>query len=414
MAKTIKRLADLKVKRLKEPGSYPDGEGLYLQITKIGAKSWFYRYETSGKGRKKGLGAYPTISLEKARKAAHECRLLRQQGLDPIDYARQLEEQKLAQEQIDKAQVKTFKICALEYIDSRKAEWSNAKHAHQWSQSLESYAYPHFGEVPVQDVNVSLVMSALKPIWTSKTETATRVRQRIEAVLDYAAALHYRAGENPARWKGHLDKVLPRPSKVRAIVHHPAMPYFDVPEYFQSLREMNSIAAKTLAFTILTATRSGEAREARWDEIDLDHAVWTIPAERMKARKLFRVPLSSQAIEILSEMQPLELEGWVFPGLSGRKAISEAAVRKLLKTDHPDLTTHGFRSTFRDWCAEMTNHPREIAESALAHVLESKSEAAYQRGDLLERRRRLMEAWEGYLLTDGASADVLPIRRGSV
>ncbi|OOY33881.1 hypothetical protein BOV90_09815 [Solemya velum gill symbiont] len=288
MAKTIKRLTDLKVKRLKEIGSYPDGEGLYLQITKTGAKSWLYRYEVGGKGRKKGLGAYPTVSLEKARATAHECRLHRQQGLDPIDYAKQLEEEKAAQKQLDKAQTKTFKLCAAEYIDARKAEWSNAKHAHQWSQSLESYAFPCFGEMPVQDVNVALVMEALKPIWTTKNETATRVRQRIESILDYATTLHYRSGENPARWKGHLDKVLPKPTKIRTVVHHPAMSYFDVPDYFQLLRQKNSVAANVLAFTILTVTRSGEARNAKWDEIDLNQAVWTIPAKRMKARKLFR------------------------------------------------------------------------------------------------------------------------------
>lgn len=406
MAKMVKRLTDLKVKRTTEPGAYPDGDGLYLQIRKTGSKDWYYRYEVDGKGRKKGLGAYPTISLEKAREAAQECRLLRKQGLDPIDYAVQIEKEAEIQAQLNKAKAKTFKQCAIDYIDTRKNEWTNAKHAYQWTQSLKSYAYPYFGDTPVQEVNVGLVVDALKPIWTTKTETATRVRQRVEAILDYATVLHYRQGENPARWKGHLDKILPKPSKVRTVIHHPAMPYSEVSEYFSKLRQKETMAAAALAFIILTATRSGEARCAKWDEIDIDAATWTIPPERMKARKLFRVPLSPSAMTILEQVEPLKMGGWVFPGLSGKTSVTEAAVRKLLKATHPELTTHGFRSTFRDWCAEQTNFPREIAEAALAHVLENKTEAAYQRGDLLERRRKLMEAWDRYLRSEQQDNEV--------
>ncbi|KHF24520.1 integrase [Solemya velum gill symbiont] len=409
MAKTIKRLTDIKIKRLSEPGAYPDGEGLYLQVVRNGSKSWFYRYETGGKGRKKGLGSYPTVSLENARKSAQKCRELRQQGFDPIDHTKLRIKEEHAQKQIDKARVKTFRQCAEEYIESRKPEWSNAKHANQWRNTLSSYAFPHFGDVPVADVDVTLVLEALRPIWQTKTETATRVRQRIEAILDYATALHYRDTENPARWKSRLDKILPKPTKIKKVSHHNAMPYTEVSEYFRTLKQKETIAAHALAFIILTATRSGEARGARWDEIDLEQAIWTIPAERMKARREFRVPLSVQVIEILNQMKPLEREGWVFPGLSGHKGISEASLRNLLKSTHPDVTTHGFRSTFRDWCAEMTSYPREIAETALAHVIKNKAEAAYQRGDLLERRRRLMEAWEGHLLATSNNADVIPI-----
>ncbi|MDX2471113.1 MAG: integrase arm-type DNA-binding domain-containing protein [SAR324 cluster bacterium] len=400
----INRLKDVNIRRQLTPKSYPDGNGLYLQVRTSGSKDWFFRYEVNGKDKKKGLGPYPTISLENARALAHECRLLRVEGQDPVDFAKQ---QKLTK-QIKAAQIKTFEECATEYINTRKVEWSNKKHTYQWTQSLTAYAFPYFGEISVQEITVAIIMEALTPIWETKTETATRVRRRVEAVLDYATALHYREGENPARWKGHLDKILPKPSKVTAVVHHPAMPYLEVSEFYRNLRKKQTIASSALAFIVLTATRSGEGRGARWDEIDMESSTWTIPAERMKARKLFRIPLTSEAMSILKNMEKIRKNDWVFAGLT-KGNVTEAAVRKLLKSTHPNLTTHGFRSTFRDYCAELTNFPREIAEAALAHALESKTEAAYQRGDLLEKRTKLMQTWENFLLAP--KADVIPIRQ---
>jgi len=403
MAKMVKRLTDMKVKRLSKPGSYPDGSGLYLQVSKNEEKSWFFRYQVSGKGRKKGLGPYPTTTLVMARVAAHDCQVLRDQGIDPIQH----EQQKRTEEELKAGRAKTFKYCAEKYIESHKAEWSNAKHEYQWTQSLTTYAYPFIGEVPVQDVDVGLVLEVLEPIWHTKTETATRVRQRMETILDWATARNYRSGVNSALWKGHLDKILPKPTKIRKVKHHPALPYMEAPEYFRELRTTDTLAAKSLAFIILTATRGGEARCAKWEEFDGD--IWTIPAERMKARRPFRIPLSSEVLNILDEVKPLEKRGMVFPGTRG--PISDTSVRKLLKHSYPDLTTHGFRSSFRDWCAEMSSYPREVAEAALSHVLKDKTEAAYQRGDLIEKRRKLMNAWEQYLLTFEKNTDVVPIMK---
>ena len=405
MAKVVKRLTDLKVKRLTKSGSFPDGGGLYLQVSKTGSKSWFFRYQVSGKGRKKGLGPYPTITLKMARDAANDCQVLRQQGIDPIQH----EQQKKIEIELKAGRAKTFKYCAEKYIESHKAEWSNAKHEYQWTQSLTTYAFPFIGEVPVQDVDVGLVLEVLEPIWHTKTETATRVRQRMETILDWATARNYRSGVNSALWKGHLDKILPKPTKIRKVKHHPALPYIYVPEYFRELRTIDTLAAKTLAFIILTATRGGEARCARWDEFNGD--TWTIPADRMKARRLFRVPLSKEVLNILEEVKPMEKRGLVFPGSRG--PISDTSVRMLLKQKYSDLTTHGFRSSFRDWCAEMSSYPREVAEAALSHVVKDKTEAAYQRGDLIEKRRRLMDSWEQYLLTFENNADMVPINRKS-
>lgn len=410
MAKTINKLTDLKVKRATGSGVLSDGGGLYLQLTKSGARSWFYRYETSGKGRKKGLGGYPAVSLSQARVAAQQCRELRSKGLDPVDHYRELKRSAVAAEQVEKAKAVTFQQCAERYIESMQSEWSNAKHAYQWTQSLEHYAYPFFGDLPVGEIDTGLVMQAIEKIWVEKTETATRVRQRVESILDYAKTLEVRSGENPARWRGHLDKLLPKPSKVRRVVHQPAMDYRAVPEFYRDVREKDFLAAITLSFIILTATRSGESRYAKWDEFDFDNRVWTIPAERMKARKPFRVPLSEEMITVLEAAKLFKKSEFVFPSPKGGQGISDTSVRRVLKGYCPNLTVHGFRSTFRDWAAEQTNYPRDIAESALSHVLESRTEAAYQRGDKLEKRRRLMSAWSEYLLDYYCHSLATPIR----
>jgi len=374
MAKKIDRLRALQVKKLTQSGWYPDGRGLYLQVSASGNKSWVYRYETDGKERRHGLGSFHDVSLAKARIAAEHCRQLRGEGIDPISHKRNI----TAERQLEEAKGITFKECSLAYIESHKAGWKNRKHESQWRNTLDTYAFPVMGNLSVQDIDVGLVMKVLEPIWYGKTETASRVRQRIENILDWAKARKYRTGENPALWRGHLDKLLPKRSKVQKVQHFKAMPYADPPEYFRSLRKIDTLAAKALAFTILTATRSNEAREAKWDEIDLQTGTWNIPDERMKADRPHRVPLTRDCMKILKEVEPFKTGALVFPGLRKGKSISDAALLKQLKQIHPTLTVHGFRSSFRDWCAEMTNYPGALAEAALAHTFKDKTEAAYQ------------------------------------
>jgi len=409
MAKTVKRLKDLQIRRLSQPGSYPDGEGLYLQVRTSGAKDWFYRYEVDGKGRKRGLGSYPTISLEQARDDALECRQLRQQGIDPVDYAK-AQRQK---EALDEAKSFTFKECALAYINSHNRGWKNRKHESQWRNTLDTYAYPTIGDIGVQDIDIGLVMDVLEPIWYEKTETASRVRQRIENILDWATVKQYRSGDNPALWRGRLDKLLPKRVKVQKPVHFPAMDYRELPEYFRALRKRDSVATRALAFTILTAARNGEARAVTNDELDIKGKIWTIPDSRMKADREHRVPLSAEALKIIKEMEPFRrhTDNFIFPGQAHAKPISEASLLKVVKQQDKTLTVHGFRSTFRDWCAEQTSFPREVAEAALAHSVRDKTEAAYQRGDLFEKRRKLMDQWAQYCLKEKGKARVVPIRK---
>ena len=407
MAKTVKQLKDLQIRRFTKPGAYPDGEGLYLQVRDSGAKDWFYRYEVAGKGRKRGLGPYPTISLERAREDALVCRQLRKQGIDPIEHYKEIELNK----DLEKAKSTTFKECALTYIDTHRHGWRNKKHESQWRNTLKTYAYPTIGDLPVQAIDIDLVMKVLEPIWFEKTETASRIRQRIENILDWATVRKLRKGDNPALWRGRLDKLLPKRTKVQKTVHFAAMDYKDVPEYFQSLRAKDTLASKALAFTILTATRSGEARATTRSEINDN--VWIIPDSRMKAQREHRVPLSDEAMRIIKRMEPFErqTDDLIFPGLAQAKPISETSLLKIVKQAHPTLTVHGFRSSFRDWCAEQTSYPREVAEAALAHTLKDKTEAAYQRSDMFEKRRKLMDSWADYCLKVQTDADVVPINK---
>jgi integrase len=408
MAKNTQLLTAITVKKLVEPGSYADGEGLYLQISQTGSKAWFYRYEKAGKGRKHGLGSFQTVSLKEARVKADICRTLRDKGIDPIDHKKQ---QDLANE-LEKVKGVTFRNCALAYIESHSAGWKNRKHEQQWRNTLETYAFPVIGKLAVHDVDTGQVLKVLEPVWFNKTETASRVRQRIENILDWAKVRKYRTGENPALWRGHLDKILPKRTKVQKVKHFSAMPYADVPKYYRNLRKLKTVTAKSLAFIILTATRSSEARGATWEEIDLKKGIWQIPDDRMKADRPHRVPLSKEAIAILEAVKPFQRkDGLVFPGLKQNRVISEAACMKLLKADHPTLTIHGFRSSFRDWCAEMTSYPREVAEAALAHTLKDKTEAAYQRGDIFMKRHKLMDAWTNHCLKGKNSAKVVPIKK---
>ena len=411
MAKLVKQLSDIKIKKLSKPGAYPDGDGLYLQIRSSGAKDWFYRYQLGDKGKKKGLGPYPTISLEKAREDAHECRILRKNGIDPIEHQKAKESQKALAE----SKSITFKDCALAYIEAHKRGWKNKKHLSQWENTLSTYTYPVIGKIAVQDVDIDLIMKILEPIWFEKTETASRVRQRIENVLDWATVRKYRQGDNPALWRGRLDKLLPQRNKVQKPKHFAAMDYRELPLYFKSIRQKDTLTSKALAFTILTVTRTSEARGATRKEIDDKAKSWIIPENRMKTEREHRIPLSVEALKILQEMEPFKrhTDDLIFPGLAQAKPISDASLLKLVKQTHPTLTVHGFRSSFRDWCAEQTNYPREVAEAALAHVIKDKTEAAYQRGDMFEKRRKLMDSWADYCLNDKNMADVVPINKAA-
>ena len=362
------------------PGRHGDGRGLFLYVKASGARSWVLRYQVMGKRHDLGLGAYPEVSLAMARDRALQARRMIQEGEDPIAKKRQ-------------AKPKTFKGAALELIESKRPGWKNAKHAAQWTSTLEAYVFPSLGRMQVARIETADVMGVLKPIWTAKPETANRVRQRIEAVLDYASALGIRTGENPARWRGHLDHLLPKPTKVKAVKHHPALPHAEIAEFMADLSGRTGVAARALAFTILTAARSGETRGATWAEIDLDAKLWTIPAGRMKAGKEHRVPLTPEALACLGPKRDhaaLIFGSEAKPG----KPISDMSMTAVLRRMGRDtITVHGFRSTFRDWAGETTGFPREVIEAALAHGIKDKAEAAYARSDLFDKRRRLMEAW---------------------
>jgi integrase len=417
MARTIGKLTALKVDKAKQPGMYGDGGGLYLRLTDNGARNWVFRYMLAGRPRWMGMGPLHTVSLAEARKRAGEHRLRRHDGIDPIE-ARRAER---LQARLDAAKALTFKECADSYIKGHRAGWRNGKHAGQWEATLATYAEPVIGKLSVQAIDTALVLKCLEPIWTAKPETAGRVRGRIEAILDWATAREYRQGENPARWRGHLDKLLPARGKVRKVEHHAALPYTELPGFLVALREQEGIAARALEFTILTAARTGETIFAGWNEMDLLDKTWTVPAERMKAGREHRVPLAARTLAILQEMQLFRpaagADGYVFPGGKLGKPLSNMAFLMLLRRmGRDDLTAHGFRSSFRDWAAERTNFPAEVAEMALAHTVSDKTVAAYNRSDLFERRRRLMQQWAMFCTTPPAQArqsNVAPIRQTS-
>ena len=373
------------------PGFHSDGGNLYLRVRDSHSRAWVFRYKAAGKVREIGLGPTHNRSLAEARLIAESMRKAVAAGGDPANVIRVQPE--------PEEQTQTFEQCALEMIEAKRPGWKNAKHAQQWANTLRDYAFPAFGKKRPADVTLADIKAVLLPIWATKTETAQRVRGRIEAVLDYAAVHGLCDGtRNPARWKGTLDKVLPAPRKVTAREHHAAADYADVPRIMALLAGKSHVSAMNLRFTILTAARSGEARGALWDEIDLDTATWTIPAQRMKAARPHRVPLSAPAVAVLRAMLPLRRPGvdLVFPG--GRDGLlSDVAVTKTLHAIAPGVTVHGFRSAFRTWCEEQTRYPRSVTEAALAHVNADKVEAAYQRSDLFERRRGLMRDWADYL-----------------
>jgi len=392
MARPIGRLTALKVDKAKRAGMYADGGGLYLRVTQSGTKNWVFRFMLNGRPRWMGVGPLHTIGLAEARNRAAGFRLQRHDGVDPIEKRRA----ERLEARLDAAKAMRFKECAAKYIASHRAGWRNPKHAAQWEATLATYAEPVIGGLSVHAIDTALVVKVLEPIWTTKPETAGRVRGRIESILDWAKVRGYRAGENPARWRGHLDKLLPARSKVRRVEHHAALPCAELPGFLVSLREQEGIGARALEFAILTAARTGEVIGARWGEIDLLDKTWTLPATRMKAGKEHRVPLSARTLAILKEMQAHRHadDAFVFPGAKPGRSLSNMAFLMLLRRmGRSDVTAHGFRSSFRDWAAERTTFPSEVAEMALAHTLSDKTVAAYNRSDLFERRRRLMAAW---------------------
>src|SRR5215470_9958861 len=393
MARTTGRLTALKVSRAKRPGMYADGGGLYLQVTEGGA-SWVYRYMLAGRAREMGLGPLALYGLSEARTVAQDVRRLRHQGIDPIEARRAAR----AQTRLDAAKAVTFQQCAERYIASHRAGWRNPKHAEQWESSLRRFAFPVIGALSVQAIDTALVMKVIEPIWEEKTETASRVRGRIESILSWAKARGYRTGENPARWRDHLNNLLPERSRVRKGEHYAAMPYDDLPGFLIELRKKQGIDARALEFTILTAARVSEVVGARWSEINGD--VWNIPAERMKGGKSHRVPLSRRAMELLEALR--QNGDLIFPGPKFGRALNINAPRKLLIGMGPRVTVHGFRSSFRDWAAESTNYPNHVVEQALAHTIGSRVERAYRRTDVFEQRRRLMDAWTMFCTTEPA------------
>lgn len=409
MVRLQNRLTARSVQAKTKPGYYADGGGLYLQVSPTGSKSWVFRFTLNGRAREMGLGpTAPENSLADAREAAANCRRQLKQGKDPIEARRTA---RMAAH-LDAAKALTFRECAQAYIESHKAGWKNAKHGEQWANTLTTYAYPKLGDMPVAGIDTGLVMSVLEPIWSTKAETASRLRGRLELILAWATVREYRAGENPARWRGHLDKLLPPRAKVATVEHHPALPHAQIGAFVAALRAENGSAARALEFAILTATRTSEVTGATIAEFDREAAVWTIPAGRMKARKEHRVPLSPRAMEILDAAIGTRKEGYVFTGQRPNKPMSNMAMLALLKRmERQDITVHGFRSTFRDWAGETTAYPREVIEHALAHQLKDKAEAAYARGTLFDKRRRLMDEWASCCGTDVQAGDVIPIRR---
>ena len=391
MARPLHRLSALKVDRTKAPGMYADGGGLYLRVAEGGSKQWIYRYVTNGRPRDMGIGPVHVLTLAEAREKAREASKLRLEGIDPIA----AKHAQRAAAAVAAASAMTFRQCAEGFIKDNEASWTNYKHRLEWERSLARYAFPVLGNLPVAAIDTPLVLKIVKPLWQRVPETASRVRGRVENVLGWATVHHYRSGDNPARWQGLLEHALPTVVKGD---HHAAMPYAEVPAFMAKLRQQTSVPAKCLELIILTGVRLDEAREATWDEIDLDNRVWTIPAARMKkSDRDHRVPLSAAALAVLKEMHAIRQSDYVFPGAYHGKAIGKNMPLRVLNTiTGTSATVHGFRSSFRDWAAERTTFAREVAEMALAHAIPDAVEAAYRRGDLFDKRRRLMDAWAAY------------------
>jgi integrase len=419
MPRQMHKLTALQVNKVTKPGLYGDGGGLTLQVTKAGVKSWLFRYMREGKAHGMGLGPIHTVSLAEARQKALEARRQLLEGNNPLLLKRQQRDAAA----LERARAMTFDQCAEAYIKAHRASWKNAKHADQWTNTLTTYASPVFGHLPVADIDTTLVVRCLASIWDTKTETATRLRGRIEAVLGWATTSGLRAGDNPARWRGHLENLLATINKTARTKNHPSLPWQRLPEFMQALRARPGASARALEFAILTACRSGEVRGAKWSEIDLAAAQWTIPAERMKAGREHEVPLSTQAVTLLRSLQGVQaqaelqtsggakrLADLVFPGTQGQTLSDMSLTAVIRRMNEPNvqaiwvdasgqvITAHGFRATFRMWTAEETAFPREVAEHALAHQLPDAVERAYQRGTQFLKRRALMQDWAEHCL----------------
>jgi integrase len=413
MPRVYKRLSDRKIANTKTAARLADGEGLYLIVKNPSSKHWVFEYQIKGKRRYMGLGSARDVSLAEARGHVAELRKLKAKGGDPLKLKEEAQEVKA----LEDAKAITFQEAATRYMGTNRPHWS-ANHALQWQTTLERYAYPEFGGVAVGAVDDVLVLAVLEPIWAKSNVTATRVRGRIETVLDWAKAMKLRTGENPARWRGHLDKILPAPKKVHRVKSFASMPWEDVPAFMMDLRsQADVIPAAALEFLILTATRKNELVDARWDEIDLSKAIWTVPAERMKKRIEHRIPMSSAAMDVLARMQKNRINEFVFPAtIRGTKRISHAVVGRLMEIMGRDsFVPHGFRSSFRTWAGEETGFAREVIEKALAHMVGDETERAYDRGDLFEKRRKLMDAWAAFATSDPAKAgdNVIDLRSQS-
>lgn len=437
MAKITNKLTPQKIKALNTTGYHLDGAGLYLQVTKAGAKSWVFQYTLNGKRREMGLGSLLALPPDAARRMADEARGVLASGIDPIE-KRKVD---TAASALAANSVRTFAECAADYIAAHRSGWKNEKHINQWTNTLRTYVEPTIGKLSVADVRTEHVIRVLQKdaFWTTKNETANRVRVRIENILDWAKTMGYRIGENPARWRGHLENLLPAPSKVQKPVHHAALPVDDLPYFMADLRTQTATSAQALKLALLTATRTVEIVQARWGEVDLEKRIWTIPADRMKAGKEHDVPLSDQAVEVLKSkyVEGVANDAFIFSARKD-KPLSSAAMEAVLDRlgytapvqqgrqivspmptltypdgrPKPHITVHGTcRSTFRDWVAEKTEYPRDLAEMALAHAIADKTEAAYRRGSMLERRRGMMQDWANWLdRKPGAAATVTSIK----
>jgi integrase len=426
MGSGLNKLSAARVAKCSQTGYLIDGGGLYLQVasrtakrlpdkkrpaTEEVTKSWVFRYRDRANHKKVhelGLGPFPDVSLDEARTRASELRRTLREGNDP----KAERDAKRAEKKAEAARGMTFDEAAAACIADKRSGWKNAKHADQWINTIATYVSPIIGSLPVAVIDLPLIRKVLDPIWISKNETASRVRQRMETVLAWATVSGFRTGENPARWRGHLDHLLPKPSKVQKEEHHPALPYAEIGKFMAALHGQSGIAALALEFTILTAARTGEVIAARWGELDQKKLTWTVPAERMKAGKEHTVPLSARAAEIIKALWKTKEGAFVFPGGKADTSLSNMAMSANLKRmGRTDITVHGFRSTFRDWAGEQTNFPREISEHALAHQLKDKAEAAYSRSTMPEKRRKLMEAWAQYCATkeSGSATKIRPL-----
>lgn len=403
MPRKAKILSARAVASIKVPGRHAVGgvDGLHLRVLNTGSASWVLRIVVNGKRTDIGLGPYPLISLARARDDAYDMRRRIRDGFDPA--TRESAIDPVTQGSVTNAimtagltREKTFAACAEEYIKSKSPEWRNRKHHQQWTNTLTTYAFPAIGDLYVSQIGLSHVLAAIEPIWLTKTETASRVRGRIESVLNWAKVHGYRTGENPARWKGHLDAILPSKKKVRKPVHHEAVEIAAMPIFWKRLATRKGMAAPALQFLILTAARSGEVRHATWDEINVSEKIWTIPEERMKAMRMHRVPLQPLAMEILERVPRYSNSPYIFPAPQGGP-LSDMALTEVMRRMGESAVPHGFRSTFRDWVGDYTEYHRDLAEHALAHTLADETEAAYRRRDALERRRRMMLDWESFV-----------------